>query len=306
MISGRRAGLPGAMAEMSAGGRRWSLACLGALLPALLLGGCSALDVVNAVTPPGDVTATSGMAYGAHPRQRLDLYRPAVVAEQSAVIVFFYGGAWEGGEREDYAFVARRLAAAGHFVVVPDYRVYPEVRFPLFVEDGARATAWIMERMNVLFDRPRPVFLMGHSAGAHIAMLLGVDHRYLQHYGGDNRKLAGVIGLAGPYDFLPLQSERLRQIFATAEARQASQPINFADAADPPVLLAHGDRDKRVWLRNSLNMTRQLRQAGGDVTLVVYPGVGHAGLIKPFIGLVNDDSGLIDDILAFIAAHSAQ
>jgi acetyl esterase/lipase len=294
------------MAEMRRGAGRWSLARLAAMLTALLLGGCSALDVVNAVAPTGDAAVASGLAYGAHPRQRLDLYRPAAASEQAAVIIFFYGGAWEGGERADYAFLAQRLAAAGHFVVVPDYRVYPEVRFPLFVEDGARATAWIMERMNVLFDRPRPLFLMGHSAGAHIAMLLGVDARYLQHYGRDNRQLAGIIGLAGPYDFLPLESERLRQIFATEAQRRDSQPVNFVDASDPPVLLAHGDRDKRVWLRNSLNMARQLRQAGGDVTLRVYPGVGHAGLIKPFIGLVRDDSGLVEEILTFIAARSAQ
>ena len=280
--------------------RKSSLLNLAAALLTLLLPACTTLNMINAITPKNDVSVVKGIAYGSHPRQRLDIYRPAETADQAAVVVFYYGGAWESGERADYEFVARKLAARGLVVVVPDYRVYPEVRFPGFVKDGTQAAAWVLDHRRDFSMKSAPVFLMGHSAGAHIAMLVGVDQRYLRQLGHDSDELAGIIGLAGPYDFLPLESERLEKIFAAPVALYDSQPINFADAGDPPVLLAHGDRDRRVWLRNSLNMASKLQQAGSEVSLVIYPGVTHTGLMKPFVVFVDDDSGLIEEILSFI------
>ncbi len=277
-----------------------------ASLFALLLPACTTLDVINAMTPEDvEVSVVKGVAYGSHPRQKLDIYRPVQATRQAAVFIFFYGGAWESGERADYEFVARKLAAKGHFVVVPDYRLYPEVRFPEFVKDGARATAWVLEHGKDISVQSRPVFLMGHSAGAHIAMLVGLDQRYLRQRGHQSAELAGIIGLAGPYDFLPLESERLKQIFMTPLALHDSQPVNFVDDDDPAVLLVHGDSDRRVWLRNSENLAARLRQAGAKVTLVVYPGVTHTGIIKPFIAFVNDESGLIDEILSFVNSRQA-
>lgn len=277
-----------------------------ASLLALLLPACTTLDVINAMTPNDvEVNVVKGVAYGSHPRQKLDIYRPLRATRQAAVIVFFYGGAWDSGERADYEFIARKLAAKGHFVVVPDYRLYPEVRFPEFVKDGARATAWVLEHGRDISVQSRPVFLMGHSAGAHIAMLVGLDQRYLRQLGHKSAELAGVIGLSGPYDFLPLESERLKQIFATPRALHDSQPVNFVDDDDPAVLLAHGDRDRRVWLRNSVNLAGRLRHTGAKVTLVVYPGVTHTGILKPFIAFVKDESGLIDEILSFVSSRQA-
>lgn len=275
-------------------------------LLALLLPACTTLDVINAMTPNDvEVTVVKGVAYGSHARQKLDIYRPLQATREAAVIVFFYGGAWDSGERADYEFVARKLAARGHFVVVPDYRLYPEVRFPEFVKDGARAAAWVLEHGKKISVQSRPVFLMGHSAGAHIAMLVGLDQRYLRQRGHQSAELAGIIGLAGPYDFLPLESERLKQIFMTPLALHDSQPVNFVDDEDPAVLLLHGDSDRRVWLRNSKNLAARLRQAGANVTLIVYPGVTHTGILKPFIPFVNDESGLIDEILSFVSSRQA-
>lgn len=276
------------------------------VVTALAAAGCSILDTVNTLSSESGSSSVGDIAYGPHPRQRLDLYRPDKPGSDSAIIVFFYGGAWASGERSEYEFVARSLATLGHYVVVPDYRLYPEVTFPDFVYDGADATAYVMRNMTELAGVTRPLFLAGHSAGAHIAMLLAVDPRYLARVGRARSELAGVIGLAGPYDFLPLESDSLKRIFPTPETRRDSQPVNFVDAGQPPVFLAHGDRDERVWLRNSLNMTEKLESAGNSVTLKIYPGFDHTDLIKPFVSFIDDDAGILRDIEAFISAQAAK
>ena len=217
-----------------------------AFITVLPLSACSVLDIVNALTPDSRSSVNTGIAYGEHPRQQLDVYIPLTPIDDAVIIVFFYGGGWDSGDRTSYEFVARKLADTGHFVVVPDYRLYPNVTFPQFVEDGALATAYVLAHLTEIADQPKPVFLMGHSAGAHIAMLVALDQRYLDHVGLGTDELSGVIGLAGPYDFLPITSSYLQKIFPTPQSMYDSQPINFVAPGVPPVVLAHGDRDTRV------------------------------------------------------------
>lgn len=280
--------------------RRSSCFLVMVVLSSMLLSACSVFDVVNAFNPDSASSVEQDVVYGDHSRQSLDVYSPLLPADDAVTIVFFYGGGWDSGNRTNYEFVARKLAAMGHFVVIPDYRLYPEVTFPEFVKDAALATAYVLKR-PMKTGQGKPVFLMGHSAGAQIAMLVAMDNRYLTELGHGTDELAGVIGLAGPYDFLPITSPRLNKIFPTPSAQHDSQPINFIDNGDPPVFLAHGDQDKRVWLKNSVNMAEAISGVGGRVTLKVYPGITHTGMIKPFIPFMNDDTGLLDDIVYFIS-----
>ena len=148
------------------------------------------------------------------------------------------------------------------------------------------------------------MFIAGHSAGAHIAMLLAVDDRYLMEAGVDTSQLNGVIGLAGPYDFLPIEAESVRRIFPDARAQRESQPVNFVDKGAPPALLVHGDKDKSVWPRNSINLARGLEDAGNDVTLKIYPGMGHRDVLKPFVSFIDDKAGILRDVDAFISQWS--
>ncbi len=169
-------------------------------------------------------------------RGTFDLYVPESATASTPVVVFFYGGGWDGGAKSIYPFVGQSLASEGFIVAIPDYRIYPEVRFPGFVEDGARAVAAVEGLVRkggggVPAGR-HPVFLMGHSAGAQIAALLAYDGRYLAKAGASNASLAGFIGLSGPYDFLPLKEERYKRIFPPA-LRDASQPVRFVSAGDP-------------------------------------------------------------------------
>jgi acetyl esterase/lipase len=272
------------------------------LLP-LLLGACSPVDALNALAPREGQTQHFGIAYAAGPRHTLDIYAPANADGPAPVVVFFYGGHWDSGDRTQYRFVGAALAAEGIVTVIPDYRVYPEVRFPAFMEDGARAIAWTRANAASFGGDRNRIALMGHSAGAQIATLLALDPRYLRAAGADPaRDIAAVVGLAGPYDFLPLHDDELKVIFGPEQAWKQSQPIDFVSASAPPMLLAAGADDDVVDPGNTLRLAAALRNAGAEATDIIYPGIGHSKLIgamaRPFTFLAP----VRRDVQRFVAA----
>lgn len=215
-------------------------------------------------------------------RLSLDVYPARDAVGPAPVVVFFHGGSWRNGRRDYYRFVGEALSGRGVVVVVPDYRKAPDYVFPVFMEDAAAATAWAFQHASELGGDPGRVYVMGHSAGAHIAALLGTDGRYLERWNVRPRQLAGVIGLAGPYDFLPIRDPRLKRIFADESLWPQTQPVNFVDGDEPPFLLLHGSDDRRVWTRHSKRLARLLQAAGEPVTLRLLEGTGHIGLVNGF------------------------
>ena len=261
------------------------------------LSGCSPATLLNATVPRTGYTLQPDIAYGPGPRQKLDLYRPDKPRADGKAVIFFYGGSWDSGSKSDYLFVAQALTASGYTVVIPDYRIYPEVRFPTFVEDGAQAVRWTSDRLG-----SGKLFVMGHSAGAHIALLLMTNTPYLQQAGVDRMKLPGVIGLSGPYDFLPLTSAKLIDIFGSAN-NPDMQAITFATAPLPPALLIHGTADDTVYPRNSEHLAAAWRKAGAPVELKLYPGVGHVDVVASFADLLEARAPARADVLAWLDAH---
>ena len=261
-----------------------------------LLGGCSPAGLLNATVPCGGYTRQRDIAYGSLPRQTLDLYVPETPRPDGKSVIFFYGGSWDSGAKGNYLFVAQALAARGVTTIIPDYRLYPEVRFPAFVEDAALATRWAAGRVGL-----SKLFVMGHSAGAHIALMLAVDTPYLSQAGVDRTKMAGVIGLSGPYDFLPLKSPKLIDIFGGAN-RPEMEPITFARAPLPRALLIQGMADTTVYPRNSENLAAAWRRAGAPVELKLYPGVGHIDTVAAFSDLLHNRATTREDVLAYIDA----
>lgn len=168
------------------------------------LTGCSASGALNALVPSDSYRLRADLAYGPAARQRLDVYLPLERRTPGPVVVFFYGGSWTTGERATYRFVGEALASRGIAVVVADYRLSPAVRYPVFLQDSAQALRWTMDHLGELGADPRQVFVMGHSAGAYNAAMLALDARWLAGAGLQPAQLAGWIGLAGPYDFLPI------------------------------------------------------------------------------------------------------
>lgn len=270
---------------------------VGAMLSALAAA-CSPLRTFDAVVPKdgGVRLVAHGAAFGPDPRQRVDVYAPTDGRAVHPVIVFFYGGSWNSGTKGGYSFVGRALAARGFVVAIPDYRLVPQVRFPAFLEDNAAAVRWVRGHVAALGGDPDRLVLAGHSAGAYDAAMLALDPRWL---GVDRRVVRGWIGLAGPYDFLPLDQPATQAAFGAAPDATGTQPITFAGAGDPPAFLATGDKDTLVGPRNSDVLAAKLTAAGVSVERRRYPGVGHVGLVtaiaKPFRGRAP----VLDDMIAF-------
>ncbi len=273
-------------------------------LSAILLTACSPVSLLNAMVPSNGFTAQRDIAYGDVQRQRLDIYLPTQRSAQgSPVVVFFYGGGWEGGDKKDYKFVGEALSSHGITVVIPDYRVYPEVVFPDFVDDAAAAVAWTRANIRRYAGDEQQLFLAGHSAGAHIASLLALNPDYLEKYALTPGNVQGMIGLAGPYDFLPLKSDTLKTIFGLENQRWQSQPINFVSGDNPPMLLLVGERDLTVWPRNSYRLADKITEQGGDVTLIKFPDYGHVSMVAKLAKPLRGDGALLQPILSFIDKH---
>lgn len=268
---------------------------------ATLLSACSPLRAFNAIVPQDRSVslAERGSTYGVHPRQRIDLYRPRAHNVGDAglpILIFLYGGSWQEGERQGYAFAARGFADAGFLVAVPDYRLVPEVRFPVFLEDSAAAVRWVRANAARLGGDPERIVLVGHSAGAYNAAMLALDERWL---GADRQAVRGFVGVAGPYDFLPLDSSVTMTAFGQERDLEATQPVTFASAGDPPTLLLHGSLDTTVYPRQSERLVALLRAAGVEAQVKLYPKVGHIGIVTALARPFRGRAPVLEDVVAF-------
>ncbi|WP_315928372.1 alpha/beta hydrolase [Mesorhizobium sp. SP-1A] len=264
----------------------------------------SPVDLLNVIARIGAARPLSVVRYGRHRRHVLDIY-PAAKDGPSPVIVFFYGGGWKDGERSDYLFVGHALAERGFTTVIPDYRVFPEVRFPGFLQDAAEAMRWTVDHIAEFAGDPRRVIAMGHSAGAHIAAMLAFDRQWLLELDLDaSVDLRAIIGLAGPYDFLPLRSRTLKQIFGPENGLSGTQPINFVDAFASPAFLASGNYDRTVDPGNTIRLAERIRSVGGEAETKLYDGVNHRTLIGAFARPLRFLAPVLDDVVGFALKHT--
>ena len=285
-------------------------ACAAGLM-ACMLGACSPLSALNAVSPAGGARATAAIPYGSDARNRLDVYQPPAGkradGRAAPVIVFFYGGNWVSGARADYAFVGRALAARGYVVVIPDYRLYPQVRYPDFLDDAARAVAWTEHDIGSYGGDPHRVYVMGHSAGAYNAAMLALDGRWLGRQGIRPDSLRGWIGLAGPYDFLPVENATTRPVFDYPDTPADSQPAHHVTAGAPPALLIAANHDDLVDpVRNTRGLAQQLRAAGVPVRDVYYDGVGHVTLMLSLSTTLHRLAPTLDAVDGFVREVEAK
>jgi acetyl esterase/lipase len=260
--------------------------------------------VFNRLVPKdgGSRLIARALEYGPEPRHRLDLYGPREGQGPWPVVLYVHGGSWASGSRRSYDFVGRALAAQGFVVAIPDYRLFPEVRFPSFLEDCALAVAWSVRAAATHGGDPARLALLGHSAGAYNAAMLALDERWLAGAGAP-----GVIrawaGLAGPYDFLPLDSPITKRTFGGVEHLAETQPVNFVRTGAPPAFLAHGDRDRTVAPRHTTKLAALLRDAGVAVEEHHYAGVGHLGIAAALARPLRRRVPVLAEVTAFLRRH---
>ncbi len=267
----------------------------------VLLGGCNRVGLLNAVTideRAGERVAHD-IQYGEGERRSLDVYAPRAGGENLPVLVFIHGGGWSWGRRQDYSFVGRAFAARGFVTVIANYRLTPDVAFPAFLDDVAAAIAWTQANAGAYGGHATRIYLSGHSAGAYNVVQVALDQRYLEAAGGDPSAIAGVAGISGPYDFLPLDSDSTRAAFGSADDLDATQPINFVRADAPPMLLLTGRDDTSVPPRHTDALAARLQEAGAEVETRYYDDADHGETLMAISPTFRGRAPVLDDISDF-------
>ena len=287
-------------------------AAIGALwLLAMRAQSVATLDRLDGLFTGSEIELAAGpVAYGDHPQQKLFVHHFPYFepGEARPVLVFIHGGSWRSGDPEPYAYVARNLAPFGYVVVLAGYRLGEEGRFPAMLQDGAAALRWTVENIAQYGGDPARIAVMGHSAGAYNAAMLALDPQWLAAEGLASDTIDAVVGLAGPYDFLPLDSDSTRAAFGHVEPLESTQPVTFARADAPPMLLMTGDADKTVRPRNTAALARALGERNvseSRIKTVSIAGMGHIGIVMALARPFEKDGSIKRTIVEFLAANLA-
>ncbi|MEP1231314.1 MAG: alpha/beta hydrolase, partial [Litorimonas sp.] len=230
------------------------------------LAACAPVNVLNGITPSGSFSKTKNVSFGDASRQKMDIYIANEPRENSPVIMFVHGGSWDSGSKDIYKFLAEGFTQEGFDVVVPNYRLYPEVRYPTFIEDNALAVAQTAKRFP-----NRPIALMGHSAGGYNVLMLGLVPKYLEAVGVDRcSQIAGIAALSAPVGVVPLDSEPLITAFPDRFAKDDA-PLNVVDGPAPQMFLANGQEDTTVYPDNAVALGKKITERGGAAQVKIYP-----------------------------------
>lgn len=273
----------------------------------LVLAGCSEsqLLLINSLARFDDFSAVENIPYGDHELNHLNIYLPEPANQSHATVVFFYGGCWGGCEtinKDNYLFVAQALTSHGYTVVIPDYRRYPEVKFDAIINDSKQSVDWVKTHIAEYGGNSENIFLMGHSAGAHLAAMLTLNEDYLAPL--TYRSIKGFIGLAGPYNFLPFTDAYQKVVFGPEEKYPDSQPINFVQGTEPPLLLLYGTDDVLVKSVNIESLSRKVKEAGGCVESHIYGNLDHVGLLGSLSLPLQNSEPVLSDIIHFLNRYS--
>ena len=268
-----------------------------------LLSACSPFAAINLLVPKTGYDVHQGQAFGADPRQKLDIYVPQGLKHPASMLLFFYGGSWQTGSRGNYRAFGQAFASAGIVTAVADYRLYPQVKYPAFVEDAAGALVWLHAHAGDYSGDAQRIFVSGHSADAYNAVMLASEPKFLESRGGRLDWIRGVIGISGPYDFLPLTAPEYIDMFHGSD-NPDTMPITHVDGKRPPMLLVTGTADSTVNQGNSDRMAAKLKSFGSEAIVIKYPGIGHIGTILSLVPGFRSTTSLRQDMLDFIHSHS--
>jgi acetyl esterase/lipase len=262
----------------------------------------SPFNIAEAMDP--GVKKTADVPYADGQRKKLDIYQPKDLTGSAPVVMFIYGGSWRAGDKFEYEFAGRALAASGFVTVIADYRLWPEVKYPDFLEDCAQAMRWIQDNIASYGGDPKRFFLAGHSAGAYNAVMLGLDSSFRRDY-GVTMPIRAIAGISGPYNFYPFEYDQVRDTFGPAPSPEGTQPINLVTSDAPPILLASGTSDPIVRVQNSEDLAKKLRDNGVWVTEKYYEGFGHLEPVIALGAMMRFRMPVLHDVVEFFQTFGA-
>ena len=271
--------------------------CTCALL--LLLAGCTPRQGAESLVLNSTVTRTADIPYGDDARQRLDVYRLRSARATAPVVVFIYGGRWKYGSKRDYLLMGNALARQGWIVIIPDYRLFRAVKFPAWVEDGARAVQWTRDNVSRFGGDASRVIVMGHSAGAHTVAMLALDSMFLHNVGVPRNAVSGYISIAGPND-TTWTAPDVQELMGPSSGWPQTYPYNFVDGKAQPMLLLHGLADEVVSSGNSERLYARIRASGGCASLIEYRGIGHVQIALALVMPWLHSASVLKDVSRFI------
>jgi acetyl esterase/lipase len=266
---------------------RWGMVAL-VLGVASSLVSCTPRQILNGVsnTRERQVTTLKDLSYGALERQKLDVYLPTALQtkEKNIPMIFFvHGGSWSNGSKEDYKFLGEAITKQGLGLAVINYRLVPSVTYPAFVEDTQLAMRWVHDHATDWGVNPDKIFLMGHSAGAFNVAAAIVDTERLKAVGLKASDFAGVIGVAGPYDF-EFKGQYTERVFKGYTRKEAMPSYKVARGMGlPPFLLLTVDKDELVGPENGELMLAALKENGVYVEQKTIFGTDHASVIGSLV-----------------------
>lgn len=262
---------------------------------ALTLAACAPVNILNALTPSSSFTKAADVSYGPLDRQALDIYKADNPKPGAPILVFTHGGSWDSGSKKIYKFFAEGFTREGYTVAVPNYRLYPEARFPDMIVDTTKAIKFVADSYP-----DTPLVVMGHSAGAYNTLMAVMNPQFAKAENLNTcARIAGVVAIAPPTGIIPLKEEPYITIFPDRFTSKDA-PLNQTENTIPPMLLVHGLDDKTVYPQNSQKLAELINARGGDATVKTYAGLSHIDVIKVISKHFDGDANVKPDVIDFI------
>ncbi|WP_409431943.1 alpha/beta hydrolase [Litorimonas sp. RW-G-Af-16] len=256
---------------------------------------CAPVTLLNTITPSSSFSKAKDVSYGPLERQKLDLYKADTPKPDAPMLVFVHGGSWQEGSKDIYKFLADGFTKDGYDIAVPNYRLYPQTKYPGMIEDTAKAIAYAAVQ-----NPDRPIVVIGHSAGAYNALMAIMDPRFMA---AENlatcERVAGVISLAAPTGAYELKDPPYPTIFP-GRFQGEDAPLAHADQPLPAMFLINGADDTTVGRKNAEMLAEKIEASGGNAKLKIYDGMNHTEAVQFLSRHFDGDSSLKSDIASFI------
>jgi arylformamidase len=228
-------------------------------------------------------------------RHKLDLYLPKG-AKDYPVFFFIHGGGWTKGRKDSFGAIGKTFASNGIGFVAINYRLTPTVKHPDHTKDVAEAFAWVVANLGKDGADTKRIFVGGHSAGGHLAALLGTDESYLKAHKLGLSNIKGVIPISGVFD---VSHSRMSRAFGEEDSRKAASPMSHLGDKMPPFLVFYADKELGALGKQAEAFGKAVKAKNGKIEVKMIKDRDHGTIMR---NVAKPDDEVTKAIFAFIRA----